>query len=112
MDTDSCIIYIKAKDVYEDIANIIEIRFDTLNYEVNRPLTMKKKQKKKEIRLMKDKLGGKIMTEFLGLRPEIYFYLIDDGNRDRKAKRTKTFAVKWTISFHNHKTCLLNKKSY
>ena len=94
MDTDSCIIYIKAKDVYGDIANIIEIRFDTLKYEVNRPLTMKKKQKKKEIRLMKDKLGGKIMTEFLGLRPEIYFYLIDDGNRDRKAKRTKTFAVK------------------
>ena len=43
---------------------------------------------------MKDKLSGKIMTEFLGLRPEIYFYLIDDGNRDRKAKRTKTFAVK------------------
>ena len=47
MDTDSCIIYIKAKDVYEDIANIIEIRFDTLNYEVNRPLKMKKKNKRK-----------------------------------------------------------------
>ena len=47
MDTDSSIIYIKAKDVYEDIANIIEIRFDTLNYEVNRPLTMKKKTKEK-----------------------------------------------------------------
>ena len=47
MDTDSCIIYIKAKDVYGDIANIIEIRFDTLNYEVNRPLTMKKKTKEK-----------------------------------------------------------------
>ena len=49
MDTDSCIIYIKAKDVYGDIANIIEIRFDTLNYEVNRPLKMKKKKTKEKI---------------------------------------------------------------
>ena len=38
MDTDSFIMHIKAKDFYKDIANGIEKRFDTSNYEVNRPL--------------------------------------------------------------------------
>ena len=35
---------------------------------------------------MKDKLDGKIMTEFVGLKPETYSYLIDDENSDKKAK--------------------------
>ena len=43
MDTDSFIIYIKTEDVYEDIADEVENRFDTSNYEVNRPLRKIKK---------------------------------------------------------------------
>ena len=39
MDTDSFIIYIKTEDVYEHIADDVEKRFDTTNYEVNRPLS-------------------------------------------------------------------------
>ena len=38
MDTDSFIIYNKTEDVYEDIADDVEKRFNTSNYEVNRPL--------------------------------------------------------------------------
>ena len=38
MDTDSFIIDIKTEDVYEDIANNVEKRFDTSSYEINRPL--------------------------------------------------------------------------
>ena len=37
-DTDSFIIDIKTEDFYEDIANDVEKRFDTSNYEVDRPL--------------------------------------------------------------------------
>ena len=59
MDTDSFIIYIKTEDVYEDIADNVEKRFDTSNCEVNRPLPA---GKNRLIRLMKDELGGKIMT--------------------------------------------------
>ena len=33
MDTDSFIIYVKAEDFYEDIADDVEKRFDTSNYE-------------------------------------------------------------------------------
>ena len=34
MDTDSFIIHIKSEDVSEDIADDVEKRFDTSNYEV------------------------------------------------------------------------------
>ena len=40
MDTDSFIMNIKTNDFYNDIANDVENRFDTSNYEVNRPLPM------------------------------------------------------------------------
>ena len=63
MDTDSFIMHIKTEDFYKDIANDVEKRFDTSNYKVNRPLTTGKD--KKVIGLMKDKLGGKIMIEFV-----------------------------------------------
>ena len=43
---------------------------------------------------MKDELGGKIMTEFVGLRAKTYSYLIDDGSEDKKPRGTKTCAIK------------------
>ena len=66
MDTDSFIMHIKTEDVYKDIADDVEERFDTSNYEINRPLLIGKN--KNVIGLMKDELGGKIMTEFVALR--------------------------------------------
>ena len=62
MDKESFIINTKTEDFYEDIANDVEKRFDTSNYEVNKPLPEGKN--KKVIGLMKDELGGKIATEF------------------------------------------------
>ena len=44
MDTYSAIIHFKTEDVYKDIANDVEKRFDKSNYEVNRPLPTKKKK--------------------------------------------------------------------
>ena len=87
MDTDNFIMHIKTEDFYKGIANDIEKRFDTSNYEVNRPLPIGKN--KKVIRLIKDELGGKITTEFVVLRPKTYSYLMDDGGSDKKAKGTK-----------------------
>ena len=87
MDTDSFIMNIKTNNFYKDIANDVECEFDTSNYEVHGPLPMGKN--KKVIVLMKDELGGKIITEFVTLRPKTYSYLTDDGKEDKKAKGTK-----------------------
>ena len=42
MDIDSFLAYIKIDDIYKDIAEYVETRFDTLNYELDTPLPKKK----------------------------------------------------------------------
>ena len=42
MDTHSLIIHIKTEDIYKDIAEDVETRFDTSSYDVDRPLHMGK----------------------------------------------------------------------
>ena len=105
MDTDSFKINIETEDFYKDIANDVEKRFDTSNYEVHRPLPTGKD--KKVIGLMKDELGGKIITEFVTLRSKTYSYLTDDCKEDKKAKGTKKCVIKRTIKFNDYKNCLL-----
>ena len=73
MDTDSFIINMKTEFFYDDIADDVKKRFDTSNYEVNRPLPTAKN--KKVIGLMKDELGGKIMAVFAALTPKTFSYL-------------------------------------
>ena len=51
---------------------------------------------------MKDGLGGKIMTKFIGLRAKTYGYLIDDGGEDKKAKGTKKCVIKRKPKFENY----------
>ena len=106
MDMDSFIMNIKTNDFYEDIANDVENRFDTSNYEVNRPLPMGKN--KKVIGLMKDEVGGKIISEFVTLRTKTYSYLTDDGKEDKKAKGANKCIVKKMIKFNDYKKLLLN----
>ena len=108
MDTDSFVMNIKTNDFYNDCANDVEKRFDTTNYECNRQLPIGKN--KKVIGLMKDELGGKIITEFVTLRPKTYSYSTDDGKEDKKAKGTKKCVIKRMIKFNNYKNCLSKDK--
>ena len=108
MDTDSFIMHMKTEDFYNDIANDVEKRFDASNYEEDRPLPTGKN--KKVIGLMKDELGGKIITEFVALRPKTYSYLTYDCKDDKKAKGTKKCLIKRELKFNNYKDCLLNDK--
>ena len=108
MDTDSFIMNIKTNDFYKDISDDVDNRFDTSNYEVKRPLLMEKN--KKVIGLMKDELGGEIITEFVTLRPKTYSYLTNDSKEDKKAKGTKKCVIKKMIKFDDYKKCLLNDK--
>ena len=54
----------ETEDVYADITKDIERRFDTSNYEVERLLLIGKNI---VIVLVKDELGGKIMTRIAGM---------------------------------------------
>ena len=106
MDTDSFIMNIKTNDFYKDFSNDVENRFDTSNYEVSRPLPTGKN--KKVIGLMKDELGGKIITEFITLRPKAYSFITDNSKEDKKAKGTKKCIIKKMIKFNDYKKCLLD----
>ena len=64
MDTGSFIVHVKTDDIYKDIAEDVETKFDTSNFEINRSLPNGKN--KKVIGLIKDELGGQIMKEFSG----------------------------------------------
>ena len=59
-------VYIKTDDIWKDIAENVENRFDTLNYKLDRPLL--KEENKKVIGLMKDKLRGEIVIKVVGLK--------------------------------------------
>ena len=106
MDTDSFIMNIKTEDFYKDIANDVEKRFDTSNYECDRPLPTGKN--KKVIGLMKDELGGRVIMEFVALRPKTYSYLTDGCKENKTAKGTKKCVIKRMIKFNDYKNCLLN----
>ena len=106
MDTDSLIYNIKTEDFYADIADDVPARFDTSGYIPDRPLPIN--LNKKVISLMKDELGGAIMTEFMALRPKLYSYRGLDGSEDKKCKGIKKCIVKKTLTFEDYKTCLFN----
>ena len=107
-DTDSFIISIKTKYFFKDIAANVEKGFNTSNYEVDSPLPTGKN--KRVTGLMKDELGGRIVTEFIALRPKTYAYLIDDDSKVKKAKGTKKCVIKRLLKFNGYKDCLLNNK--
>ena len=97
---DSFIVYMKTYDIFEDIVEVVETRFDTSNYELEQPLP--KGKNKKVTGLMKDKLGGEIMTKFVGLKAKTYSYVIDDGNEDKTAKGIKTCVIKRKLEFKDY----------
>ena len=80
MDTNSFVYEVEAEDFYRDIAKDVEKRSDTSGYskDDNRPLPIG--ENKKEIGLMKEELGGKIMTEFVALRSQNTFFRMKSKN--------------------------------
>ena len=94
MNTDLLICHIKTEDFYSDIAEDVEARFNTSGYDKAdaKPLPIGKN--KKVIGLMKDELGGKIMTGFVALGPKSHAYRKLDNKEDTKCKGIKKCIVK------------------
>ena len=75
--TNGCrhIVYTKADDNYDNIAEFVETIFHTSNYELDIPSPTEKN--KNVIELIIGKFGGKIITESAVLRPKTYSYLME-----------------------------------
>ena len=112
MDTDSLIYDIETEYFYKNIAEDVKDRFDTSGYNLHRPLPVG--LNKKVIGLMKDELGGEIMTEFVTLSPKRYAYKTGSAEstfgRDevKKCKGTKKCVVEKMISFDDYKACIFS----
>ena len=108
MDTDSFIVYIKTEDISVDIVKGVETKFDTSNYELDGPLP--NGRNKNVIGLVKDELGGKIMTDFPALRSKTFSYLTDDNDENKKAKskkkKHKNCIIKLKLKFGGYQNCL------
>ena len=100
----SFIVHMKIDDIYKDISKDVEKRFDTSNYEIDRPLPKGKEEK--VIRLMKDQLVGEIMIEFVGLRAKTYIYLNGNNDENKKTKGTKKCVIRRKLKFQGYKNCL------
>ena len=111
MDTDSFVYYIKTEDFYEDISGDVEKRLDTSNYSKEDKRSLTTGLNKKKINLMKDVLGGKIMTEFVHFRAKMYAYKTLDKKEEKKCKGIKKCVVKKTLTFDDYKKCLDDGKN-
>ena len=106
MDTDSFVVNIKTTDFYKDISQDVNKRFDTLNYTFDRPLPTG--VNKKVIALMKNELGGDIITEFVALSPKAYSYVTNNFIEMKKTKSTKKCVVNKMLRFGDYKKCLFD----
>ena len=72
MDTDSFIVHVKTDDNYKGIPQDAETSFTNSNYEIDRPLLIRKNEK--VVGLIKEELRGQIMNKFVGLRAKTYVF--------------------------------------
>ena len=83
-DTDSLTYEIETEDVYKDLWKRKEL-FDNSDYPKGSPY--KFQENKKVIGKFKDESCSKIISEFVGLRSKMYFYIMEDGKGGIKKER-------------------------
>ena len=97
---------IKIEDVYEDFSSDKEM-FDFSNYSTKSKYH--DDSNKLVIGKMKDEKAGVAIEEFVGLKPKMDSYLVDDNSEHKKAKGVSRHIVA-AISHNEYKDVLLNKK--
>ena len=81
-DTDSLMYHFQTDDFYSDIENNIEDKFDTSDYPPDHKSGIKTGVNKKVIGMFKDEVAGKQITHFVGLRPKLYSFKIEECRRE------------------------------
>ena len=108
-DTDSLMYLIQTDDFYSDIKKDIKGKFDTSDYPENHPSGIKSGVNKKVIGRFKDETAGKQITHFVGLRPKLYTFKVEDKGETQKAKGVKGCVIKKSLSFEDYKNCLFSE---
>ena len=104
-DTDSLMFEIKTEDVCEDFSNDKEM-FDFSNY----PAKSKYYDNSNKLVVgTKDETAGVAIEEFVGLKPKMYSYMVNDKSEHEKAKGVNRNVVA-TISHNDYKDVLLHRK--
>ncbi|CAH3155093.1 unnamed protein product, partial [Porites evermanni] len=86
-DTDSLLYEIKTKDFYLDICPDVRDKFDTSDYPSNHKSGILTGANKKVIGMFKDEVAGKQITHFVGLRPKLYSFKIEEEREVRKCEK-------------------------
>ena len=107
-DTDSLMYQIYTDDFYKDIYHDIETKFDTSDYPPDHPSGILTGVNKKVIGTFKDEVAGKQITYFVGLRPKLYSFKIEESKEVRKCKDIKKNVVKKGIEFEDYVHCLFS----
>ena len=113
-DTDSLVLNIETDDFFKDISGDVKEWFDTNDFPKDHPAVLEGlpivKENKKKIGLMKDECGGKILTEWVALRPKLYSFLTENGEK-QKAKGLKKSIKNKSLRHENFLKCLRTGKS-
>ena len=110
-DTDSLMFQIYTDDFYKDICPDILAKFDTSDYPPNHKSGILTGVNKKVIGMFKDEVAGKQITHFVGLRPKLYSFKIEEDREVRKCKGIKKNVIKKKLDFDDYVQCLfLGKK--
>ena len=104
-DTDSLMYLIETEDFYEDILRDIHEWFDTSNYPKVHISGIPTGDNKMVIGMFKDEVGGKIITEFVGLRAKNYSYVCE-GKENKKCKGIKKSVTEKDIHHKDYIDCL------
>ena len=105
-DTDSLMYEIKTKDFYKDIQDDVKDKFDTSDYPLDHPSGIITGVNKKVIGMFKDEVAGKQITHFVGLRPKLYSFKIEDKKELKKCKGIKKNVIKNKLDFDDYVKCL------
>ena len=107
-DTDSLMYQIKTDDFYKDISHDILTKFDTSDYPPDHESGIPTGVNKKVIGMFKDEVAGKQITCFVGLRPKLYSFRIEEDKEVRKCKGIKKNVVKKKLDFDDYVKCLFS----
>ena len=115
-DTDSLLYHIKTDDFYKDISCDIQTKFDTSDYPPEHKSGIPTGVNKKVIGMFKDEVAGKQITHFVGLRPKLYSFKVEEcrgvlGGCNppvKKCKGVKKSVVKKDIEFEDYVKCLFS----